>query len=393
MRLPALALLLAVLALTACAPGDGVPTYTVEARAFRHQVTAQGNLEAAEVTRLSVPTEAQGTVRLAWLAAEGRVEEGEIVARFDPTAMEESLRRGRLDQKSAELKIGKLTVESSSKAGAHETELEIADLELEHARDYQKSDADVFSRHEIIESQIDEKLAEERKDHASRARQTQESLGTTERQILEIEKRRAELDIERAEKGLQALEVAAPHAGILTLVRDWRGEPPQIGAEMWQGQPIAEIPDLSRLEARVFVLEADAGGLEAGRAHAARITTIDTVAQPRFRGSPVQYFGVTLEFEEPAAVPKKPGQRVQATLHLEELDDALVVPRQALFDDSEKTARVYVENGHGFVPRRVEIGARSPGLVVVTAGLEAGERVALAEPVLAESMEARHEFP
>ena len=42
--------------------------------------------------------------------------------------------------------------------------------------------------------------------------------------------------------------------------------------------------------------------------------------------------------------------------------------------------RVFVAAGGGFEPRRVETGASSLGLVVVTGGLEEGERIALAPP-------------
>ncbi len=60
------------------------------------------------------------------------------------------------------------------------------------------------------------------------------------------------------------------------------------------------------MEAEVFVLEADAGGLAVGQpaevvivearperdVHRRRSTTSTTLAKPRIRGVPVQYFGV-----------------------------------------------------------------------------------------------------
>ena len=39
-----------------------------------------------------------------------------------------------------------------------------------------------------------------------------------------------------------------------------------MGDTLWPGQKIAELPDLSQLEAKVFVLEADGAGLKAGLA-------------------------------------------------------------------------------------------------------------------------------
>ncbi len=354
-------------------------------------MTADGVLKAETTTPLTVPSQVRRTVRLAWLAEDGSlVEEGDLIARFDPTDMEERLEQGRSDLTSAGLEVDKSRVQSGVKATEIETQKQVADLELDHAQRFQKTDETVFSRHEIVESEIDETLAVERKQHAADSAKTQESLSRTQLELLAIKQRKARQAIEQAEDGLSALEVRAPHAGILTLNRDWRGEMPAAGAEMWRGQDIAEIPDLSTLEAEVFVLEADAGGLEAGKpatvvveaepekVWAAEIKRVDAVAKPRFRGSPVQYFGVVLKLaEQPEAI--KPGQRVRATLVLDEVSDALVVPRQAVVQEDGE-ARVLVASGGGFEPRRIETGASSLGLVVVTAGLAEGDRVALAPP-------------
>ncbi len=380
-----------VLLLAACSDTGSVPTYEALRRPFVHRVTAEGVLKAETTTPLTVPTQVRRTVRLAWVAEDGSlVEEGDLVARFDPTGMEERLEKGRSDLASAGLEVDRSKVESGVKVREIETRKQVADLELDHARRFQKTDEAVFSRHEIVESEIDETLAVERKQHAADSRQTQESLSRTNLELLAIQQSKARRLIDQAEDGLSALEVRAPHAGILTLARDWRGEMPAAGAEMWRGQDIAEIPDLSTMEAEVFVLEADAGGLEVGKpatvvveaepemVWAAEIKRVDAVAKPRFRGSPVQYFGVVLKLaEQPEAM--KPGQRVRATLILDEDSDALVVPRQAVVQE-EGVTLVFVASGDGFEPRRVETGASSLGLVVITGGLEEGERIALAPP-------------
>ncbi len=376
----------------ACGPSDPVPTYQVERRPFQHRVTAEGTLKAEKATRVTVPTQVQHTVRLAWVAPEGAlVEKGEVIARFDPSDMEQDLRKGRSELASATLEVGKSEIEGEIKIAELDTDFRVADLEVEHAERFRKLDDAVFSRHDIIEDQIDERLAGERKEHSASAKDRQRDLGRTDLELLAIKQRKAQLTIDQADEGLQALEVRAPHAGLLTLIRGHRGEPPQVGSEMWRGQEIAEIPDLGKMEAEVFVLEADAGGLEVGKSakviveadpgtvHPGSIHRVDAVAKPRFRGSPVQYFGVTLELEATDPATMKPGQRVRATLVLAELDDAVVVPRQAVAQ-ADGESWVYVRRGVGFEPRKVEIGASSMGLMVVTEGLDGGEVIALRPP-------------
>lgn len=379
--------------LTACTPPvDDVATYTIERRDFRHQVTADGELKAVTETAITVPHETRERMRLAWLATEGYVEKDEIVARFDPKTLEDRLREGNRDRESTTFEMKKAEVASEKKQAQHDTEFQVADLELDHARRFQMTDDQVFSRQQIAGSEIDEELATEKKAHAAFSRDNQGALAKTEMELLEIQQKKATLKIDQAEKALRSLEVRAPHSGILSLSRRWNGEPVSVGEEMWPGQEIAEIPDLSTMEAQVYILEADAGGLEVGKraevvldaepghVYSGKIYQVDPVAQPRLRGSPVQYFGVKVELEDAETIAKRPGQRLHATLYLAEAKDALVVPRQAVFSEDGED-RVYVRNGKGFVPRAVQVGARSMGTVVVEEGLREGDVVALREPL------------
>lgn len=387
-----LAVLAAAGAVTACSEPETVPTVAVERRDFERRVTAEGLLQPRRATQITVPPEVQERVRLSWVAADGTlVEAGDVIARFDPTAMEAELDKGRSELEKAELDLETVEIQGEVEQEKIETERGLAELELDLSNRFQKTDDELFSRREIAESAIDRELARERKEHAESAR---ERFGEQLRSTLGlrgVDRRRAQLTIDRARAGLEVLEVRAPHAGLLTLARDYQGDPPRIGTELWRGQEIAEIPDLSTMDAEVYVLEADAGGLEAGKpatviveshpgtVHQARIRRVETVAQPRFRGSPVQYFGVLLELAETDPEVMKPGQRVRATLLLERLEDVLVVPRQSLVEKGGET-RVHLRTDGGFTPRAVEVGASSPGRVVITSGLEEGDEIALAPP-------------
>jgi RND family efflux transporter MFP subunit len=380
------------LAVAGCqAPGRSA-TYTIEPVPFEHRVTAEGTLTAATATRIAVPIEVDQPVRLVWLAPEGSaVEAGQVVARFDPAEMEERQREGANDLSTADLKVGKAEAETSTTLRGLETDLEVARSELELAARFSKTDETVFSRHEIIESAIDEQLAGERQRHAADSRTTQEDLGRTKLELLEIDRRKARLKIDTAERGLSALEVRAPHAGLVTLVRNWRGEAPQVGAQMWPGQEIIEIPDLGSMQAEVHVLEADAGALAEGRpaevvieaypgtVYPATIRRIDAVATTHVIGSPVQYFGVTLELAATDPERMKPGSRVRAVLVLEQLEQAIVVPRQAV-RQHDGSSWVQIVNGDRLTPRRVEVGIATAGQLVITGGLEAGEQLSLKPP-------------
>jgi RND family efflux transporter MFP subunit len=242
----------------------------------------------------------------------------------------------------------------------------------------------------MIESEIDERLAGERKDHAEEVREIRRDLGGVELDLLGIERRKAEIKVQQAQEGLAELEVRAPHDGIFVLKEVW-GRVPEVGAMVWGGNPIAEIPQLDVMDAEVFVLEADAAGLEVGlpakvsleahpgRVYEATVKKVDALAKRRFNQVPVQYFAVTLELERTDPEVMKPGQRVNATLSLDERENAVTVPRQAVFEHEGRTV-VYARRGGDLEPVEVELGPTSLGRVVIESGLEEGERIALCDP-------------
>lgn len=370
-----------------------VPTFTAAAAPFVRRVPAEGNLRAVRATLLTVPTGVRG-LPVAWLAPDGsRVRAGEVVARFDPSEMEKQLADAQAELETARLKMSKERAESAAELEKLAGDARIAGAELEGAQRFQKKDELIFSRAEILESDIDEELARERERHAREGRTRQQALDATDLALLEIQARQAQFKIDQAQTALRALEMTAPHDGILVFRRDWRGNTVNVGDSVWEGQPIAEIPALADMEAEVFVLEADAGGLAPGKAATvelesapgrpvpARIARVEALAKPRFRGSPVQYFAVVLALARTEAAERRPGARMRSWITLEEIPRALAVPRQAVFELEGGTV-VYRRrrDGEAFEPVPVTLGPSGMGRVVVTKGIAAGDVLALVDP-------------
>lgn len=369
-----------------------VPTLRVKEAPYVREVTAEGNLSAVKATLVTTPREAEMPLKLAWIADDGSpVKEGDVIARFDSTDFEKELEEGNIEHS----RTGNRIAGAEATAGAIRANLGrdawIADRELEAAQMFQKRDAGIYSRFELIESEIDEGLAVEKKEFAQQMQTVRSTLFRADREILGIEQRRADQRIDRAQKALSALEVTAPHEGILVLQRNWRGELPRVGDVAWRGNPLGEIPDLASMKVEAFVLEADAGGIAAGQAarviveshpdqvFEATVEKVDPIAKTRFRGSPVQYFGVTLALEKTDPEVMKPGARVRATIALEKSESAIALPRQAIFDrDGQRI--VYVRRGGKFEVVPVELGSATVGSVLVAKGLEEGDEVALEEP-------------
>jgi multidrug efflux pump subunit AcrA (membrane-fusion protein) len=146
------------------------------------------------------------------------------------------------------------------------------------------------------------------------------------------------------------------------------------------------------MQAKIYVLEADAGGLEQGvsaevfleahpsRSYQTKVKSVSALAQRRNRRSPVQYFEVILELDRTDTELMKPGQRVRAVLFLEDLEDVIAIPRQAVIEERDGDKLVYRRKGRGFEPVEVELSATALGRVVISRGLDDGDVIALSDP-------------
>lgn len=372
---------------------DDVATYAVAKTSFVRRVTAEGNLRAVKATRLAAPRSAgrMGPMKIAWLAPDGTlVKTGDVVVRFDPSEPEKRLRDGQADFDSASAKLHKETIKSSAAIAGRDTDAVLARDELEQTRKFQSKDQMIFSRNQIIESEIDESLAGAKQAHAERTKQIERRLSLSNAAVIGVERSKAELAMTHARSALSSMQIVTPTDGIFVLERNWNGTMPKPGDTLWPGQPVAEIPILDAMEANVYVLEVDGSGLaenqaahvvieaRPGRVFDGKIRLVEKLAKPRQQGSPVQYFGVVIALDQTDREVMKPGQRVQATLILDQ-EDALVVPRQAIIDKDGKNI-VYRRSASGFEPIDVELGPATTGLVVITKGLAAGDVIALRDP-------------
>ncbi len=374
------------------APAPSVPTYEVHRVPFARHVTADGNLRAVNSDAISAPTIDDGPpLKIAWLACDGcQVKKDEVVARFDPTDFRKRLKDGESDRATAEAKIEKERTDTDALLRDRERTTDLSQAELGKQEKFAAKDTLIFSRNQIIESDIDKQLWNAKKDDAQKEQQIEGSLSKTKIDLLVLERRKAEIAMLQAQKGLANAEISAPHDGILIIERDWRGQLWKVGDTVWAGLRLASLPKLDDMEVEAFVLEADAGGLSIGVPAAvaleanpdatvhATIKNIDKLAKPRIRDVPINYFSVILALDHTDEDRMKPGQRVRVTMNLDERQ-ALAVPRQAVFEKEGRQV-VYVASGTGFEERTVTLDVSSPGLVVIETGLREGDRIALRDP-------------
>ncbi len=244
---------------------ERVATIEVRPGPFLREVEARGVLKAVKATPILVPPEVDRVQTIAWIAKDGApLSAGQVIVRFDPYDARREAADGQADLAAARARLGKAAAEGAKNERDLEIDRELAEGDLTRAERFHLTDETVYSRRDIIESRLDRelsavkvKLADERLAESGRLSAAALSLGG-------IDADKARLRITIADKGLRALSIEAPHDGLLVLERSWRGETTFVGDTVWPGQKLAELPDLSELEARVLVLEADGAGLKPG---------------------------------------------------------------------------------------------------------------------------------
>src|SRR5207237_360013 len=136
-----------------------------------------------------------------------------------------------------------------------------------------------------------------------------------------------------------------------------------------------------KMEAKCFVLEKDAGELKPdetvsvildpfpGTTFTGKVKSIEKVARPIDRDSPVKYFQTIISLDKTDPELMKPGVKLKAEIQAGQLNSVLVVPRSAII--KKETGYVaYVQNGpNKFDPVPVTLGQGDIIQVVVTAGL------------------------
>ena len=368
---------------------SGVPTFAVVPAAFSRVISAEGTLRPVKASALTAPGEGRSLL-IAWLAEDGAaVKKGDVVIRFDQSDAIRALADGKDDERIAHARIDKEVRAGNGAVADRVRAASLTKIEIDHAHKLGKKDPRFFPRTEVIESEIDEGLLATRLSETEAAQAAEGRLGKSRVDLLVVDRQKAETQRHEATRTLASLEVRAPHDGTFVIQRmGWAQRMLQTGDRAYPGMRVAEVATTQGMEADVMVLEADAGGLAAGKTasvsleaqpdvlYPAKVKKVDPFPKTRHPEVPTQYFGAVLAISGNTAG-LKPGQRLRATIVLEEMARALVVPRQAVVTRDNGS---YVERqgrDGRFERVKVELGAGTIGRVVVRSGLAPGDLVAL----------------
>lgn len=369
---------------------------TIQPRDFTIRISANGELQSSESLTIAVPFVPVQRLKIAEVVADGRhVNKGDALVEFDPTDLDLEMLEYRSSLNAANQKITKGELASGTEKTDITKDKRIAELELQKINEFLPKDEKIYSRRQIIEGQLDKEFTEQKLVFADARLSLKGKVYTLDEAILLLERQQANNKIGQVERALTSLKLVSPASGIIVYANPdffFGGFSIQAGRTVFIGQTLFNLVNPDKMEAKCFVLEKDAGELKKdqtvslsldpfpGVTFTGKVKSIDNLARPIDRDSPVKYFQTIVALDKNDVTLMKPGVKLKADISAISLQSVIVVPRSAVVK-KDSDYFVYVVKGAGqFEQVKVKLGQGDMIQVVVTEGLQAGQVLALNPP-------------
>ena len=237
------------------------------------QVRATGTIQAVRAHTIQVPqivtqgTQGGGRLTLVRLIPNGTpVKEGDVLAEFDRTAQLDAARDAQAKFEDLGHQVRQKEAQNRSEAAKRSSTVKEAEADL--------LKAEIQLRKGPVLSEID-RLKNEEKAQSARARvqsllkinRSQSEAESAALRILELQRDRQKVALERAQRNSDKLLVKAPIAGMVALETIWRGGSmghAQEGDQLFNGQGLLKIFDPTEMEVQTMIGEPDGSVLKPG---------------------------------------------------------------------------------------------------------------------------------
>ena len=385
-----------LLSLIACTKVEEshIPSLKVVSKEIQFSIEAQGELEASNATPITATSRAMRPLTIAWIEKNyTHVKKGDVIVKFDGQGFEQEV-------DTAEFEIQKLMLTKLQKQREmglflddFQNEEQVVDYEYEMAQQFNIDNPLLYTKIEMIEAGNNEEFLQEKTKHLKKMESHYQTKSQSEIGLIQSQEELQQAKLNMNQVGLSALDVKAPHDGLLVLAQGWDGSLPQTGKSVFPGMKIAKLPDLSKMQAKIYVPEIEAIGLKQGqeveiKLHAypnnpykATITSVSKTAQTKQRDNPVKYFIVIAEISQTDENKLIPGQKLDAEIFTSKKSKSLIIPIQAVFRKGQETWVYLQEIGDNkFSKKPVQISQCSTSLCLIKSGIKEEDIVALTKP-------------
>ena len=392
-RLSSTALILSLGLFFACSQRiefNHIITSPIEKKDYLDVVTVSGTLEAIKSRSYGCPG-LWTDVTIKYLIPEGtHVEEGDTLCILEGGEIENEYLQALNDLENtqaeynksvADLELQFLLLEAQVKTIEASTQITSLDsLQLE----FISSSSREIIRLEVEKAEIERNITLLKLDFLKQ-------INKSELQKMKLKISQFENRVDQAQSKLDKLTLTSDIKGIVVYDKLWTSKKKvREGDVVWGNMPILQIPDLSSMQVKLEVCEADYKRIEKDQRLKAvvdafpdiilsgKIKNKAPVGKPVKEESDVKVFDVTVSLDS-SSFSIHPGLGVTCEILVKSVPDTIVVPVISIFDeDSSKV--VYIADNERFIRKEVSVSDYNTKEAIIRKGLEGHEIVALMKP-------------
>jgi multidrug efflux pump subunit AcrA (membrane-fusion protein) len=366
-----------------------VPMYQVQQKEFAVLIPAVGELEAAQAERINTPGRSPMTID--WLAEENSwVTKGQVVARFDAEQLLLDSREEELEMMLLDMDIRQQHAEENQQQNELNSEKVLVVREFTFADAFAIDDLRLYSKIEIIDTLSNRDYLGAKEEFIEWKESSIDERNQSALAVLDIRKGGHQAKFQQHQSALAQLEVLAPYDGMLVYEQNWRGEKASVGQTVFPGSTIAKIPNLEKMQAKLYVLDKNAIDLEVGQKVnltldaypdeklTGKVLSVSGFSRTIKRGSPTKYFELLVSLDkQPSTL--QPGAKVSASISVAAAQVKIVIPLQAIFNEKSENY-VYIKDEQSFIRHPVKTAEKNLYFVEIVQGLKNGDIIALSIP-------------
>jgi len=228
----------------------------------KREIRITGLIQAVHSVKILVP-QIQGQVSmmtLTQLIANGsRVNEGDPIATFDPTLQMDAARDAKAKFEDLDHQIAQKIAENRTNVATRAVDLRQARADLEKAN-LELTKGSVLANIDKVQNEIKAAGAKIHVESLEKSIAFHETAEAAALRILELQRDRQKINMQRAEDNIKKLEIHAPLAGMvvheLTVHAGNLGHA-QVGDQIYRGYPLVSIFDPSGMRVRCSINEPD----------------------------------------------------------------------------------------------------------------------------------------
>jgi HlyD family secretion protein len=235
----------------------------------QRELRLTGLVEAIHSSKVTVPqiVGQNGRLTLTRLISNGsRVKQGDLIAEFDATQQLDAAFTARAKFEDLSHQVEQKASQNRADAEKRRADLTQAQADLRKAQlEVQK--APILGEIDRLKNDEKAELARQHVESLMKSNALHDQSDAAALRILELQRDRQKVAMERAQKNIDRLSIRAPLAGMVAHQNVYRGNTnghAQEGDQLWNGQALVNIFDPSEMQVRCLVGEPDGGALVPG---------------------------------------------------------------------------------------------------------------------------------